>query len=354
MIVDQINLQTICVNNGQSLSVCVGQYESRFHDEFYPQIFRDVDQVNSALLSVAKAKRTQDIGVKRAIAEHMRAPGRVCFAAKLPGAFHFWGWVVARFTGGWVSIERRLLDSDIGTDAHLFCIWSTLIAWANIKESTAKFSGKPIRLKAGELVTSHDELATHWRFSHSVVKRCLNYLKMSQRIDLRSSNQGTHIRVLNYSKYQDGDRSRRQRSIRESANDEPTVDQRSTNGRPHREQENKETPKQGGGTKAPPTNLDLIWNSYSEGFKMFHGFSPNRTTKTDGHLAQLAKLCGEDAPQIVNTYARFNKEWWVKRLHDLRYCIEDIDQVRAIHLNSQKVNEPFEDEGFRMLGVSDV
>jgi hypothetical protein len=110
---------------------------------------------------------------------------------------------MARFDNGWVKIHRKAVLGDIGSNFTRGGLFYCLIAIANIQDSTVSWRGKPRKLARGEIVTSYRELSQLGEVDPKTVRRCLDYLVIRETIQLESCSNGTLIRILNYSKYQD-------------------------------------------------------------------------------------------------------------------------------------------------------
>jgi hypothetical protein len=107
-----------------------------------------------------------------------------------------------RLPDGYISLERRVFADDMRGDMPLFVIWATLICWANICESNQRVGSQQITLKRGQLMTGLDELAKEWQLGIKTVRRCLDYLAKSGRIDKQSGIDGTIITIHKYDYYQ--------------------------------------------------------------------------------------------------------------------------------------------------------
>ena len=112
---------------------------------------------------------------------------------------------MARFNNGWVKIHRKALLGDIGASYIRSGLFGTLVAIANLKESTAVWNGKPRKIHRGEIVTSLKELAELGDIDEKTVNRHLNYLVLRETIIVEKSRTGTFIKFLNFEQYQSKD-----------------------------------------------------------------------------------------------------------------------------------------------------
>lgn len=109
---------------------------------------------------------------------------------------------MARFDGGYIKIHRKAIFGDIGQNPFLFSIWVWLLAVANYKATKARFQGEQVTVERGQLLTSAKEISEQFGVSRSTVLRHLDYLRKTNRIEARSTHQGTLVTILNYESYQ--------------------------------------------------------------------------------------------------------------------------------------------------------
>lgn len=113
---------------------------------------------------------------------------------------------------GWISIHRKIQQSDIWLDKEPFdkrSAWIDLIMMANHEDRQVMFNGKFIEVKRGEKITSLKQLSERWRWSRSKVKRFLNLLESGSMIELKTKQRYTSYKVVNYNVYQNEDISKR-------------------------------------------------------------------------------------------------------------------------------------------------
>lgn len=113
---------------------------------------------------------------------------------------------------GWISIHRKIQQSDIWLDKEPFdkrSAWIDLIMMANHEDRQVMFNGKFIEVKRGEKITSLRQLSERWRWSRSKVKRFLNLLESGSMIELKTKQRYTSYKVVNYNVYQNEDISKR-------------------------------------------------------------------------------------------------------------------------------------------------
>ena len=109
---------------------------------------------------------------------------------------------------GWISIHRKIQQSDIWLDKEPFdkrSAWIDLIMMANHEDKQILFNGKFIEVKRGEKITSLKQLSDRWRWSRSKVRRFLNLLESGSMIELKVKQRYTSYKVVNYNVYQNED-----------------------------------------------------------------------------------------------------------------------------------------------------
>ena len=129
---------------------------------------------------------------------------------------------------GWISIHRKIQQSDIWLDKEPFdkrSAWIDLIMMANHEDRQVMFNGKFIEVKRGEKITSLKQLSERWRWSRSKVKRFLNLLESGSMIELKTKQRYTSYKVVNYNVYQNEDISKRnevETNLKQSRNEVET------------------------------------------------------------------------------------------------------------------------------------
>jgi len=99
---------------------------------------------------------------------------------------------------GWIKIHRKILDWEWYNDSNTFRLFMHLILKANHKPK--KYRG--VVIDAGCLMTGRELLSNETGLSVQQVRTCLERLKSTNEITIKSTKQGTIIQVLNYQKYQ--------------------------------------------------------------------------------------------------------------------------------------------------------
>ena len=117
---------------------------------------------------------------------------------------------------GWIKIHRKILEWEWYDDANTFRLFMHLILKANYKDK--KYRGQVV--KKGSLLTGRELLAQETGLSVRQVRTCLERLKSTNEVTIKSSSQGTIIQVVKYEDYQI--------ATSETTDDRPTNDQQTT------------------------------------------------------------------------------------------------------------------------------
>lgn len=117
---------------------------------------------------------------------------------------------------GWIKLHRQILNWEWYSDTNTFRLFLHLILTANYKDQ--KHQGKLI--KKGTLITGRDKLSIETGLSVREVRTCLERLKSTNEIAIKTYSKGTEIQIVNYDKYQI--------ETSETTNERPTNDQQTT------------------------------------------------------------------------------------------------------------------------------
>lgn len=99
---------------------------------------------------------------------------------------------------GWIKIHRKITDWEWYDDVNTFRLFMHLILKANHK--ARNYRG--VNIELGCLMTGRELLSKETGLSIQQIRTCLERLKSTNEITIKSTKQGTIIQVLNYKKYQ--------------------------------------------------------------------------------------------------------------------------------------------------------
>ena len=143
---------------------------------------------------------------------------------------------------GWIKLHRQIVNWEWYSDSKTFRLFLHLLLTANHKDNN--YRGKLI--KKGCLVTGRELLSAQTGMSVREIRTCLERLKSTNEIAIKTNSKGTEIQVINYEKYQS--------TTNETTNERPTNDQRTTtNKNDKNDKEEKEN-----------KSFDIFWNIYNK------------------------------------------------------------------------------------------
>ena len=103
---------------------------------------------------------------------------------------------------GFIKLFRNFTEWEWYDDIPTKVLFVDLLFLVNWKDK--KWHGKLI--KRGELITSIDHLSKHSKLSVMQVRTALKKLQSTGEIEVTTTSQYTHIKIVNYSKYQDNNK----------------------------------------------------------------------------------------------------------------------------------------------------
>jgi len=99
---------------------------------------------------------------------------------------------------GWIKIHRKITDWEWYNDINTFRLFMHLILKANHK--ARNYRG--VNIELGCLMTGRELLSKETGLTIQQIRTCLERLKSTNEITIKTTKQGTIIQVLNYKKYQ--------------------------------------------------------------------------------------------------------------------------------------------------------
>jgi asparagine N-glycosylation enzyme membrane subunit Stt3 len=99
---------------------------------------------------------------------------------------------------GWIKIHRKVLDWEWYDDANTFRLFMHLILKANHKDRNYR----GVMVNTGSLLTGRELLSSETGLSIQQVRTCLERLKSTNEITIKTNSQGTIIQIVKYKDYQ--------------------------------------------------------------------------------------------------------------------------------------------------------
>lgn len=99
---------------------------------------------------------------------------------------------------GWVKLHRRFLDWEWADNPDMVALWIHLLLMSN--HDSQKWHG--INIERGQCLTGRLKLAKTTGLSPQSIRTCLERLKSTNEITIKSTSQYSIITICNYDKYQ--------------------------------------------------------------------------------------------------------------------------------------------------------
>lgn len=104
-------------------------------------------------------------------------------------------------TTGHIILDRDCIEGDIGKDPTRLWIWTKLLSRANIRPATIVIHGVTHSMEIGELFVCQTSLAAEIRVHRNTIARCVQYLRKSGRIGVRTVRTGIIVSISKYREY---------------------------------------------------------------------------------------------------------------------------------------------------------
>ena len=131
---------------------------------------------------------------------------------------------------GFIKLHRKMLDWEWHSDPNTFSVFMHLLLIARFDEG----SWKSIPLEPGQLITGRKSLSQMTGISEQSIRTCLERLKSTSEITIKSTNKFSVITLVNWSKYQCMTDKPTSKSTSYFADEQPATNQQLTNNQPQR------------------------------------------------------------------------------------------------------------------------
>lgn len=128
---------------------------------------------------------------------------------------------------GWIKLHRKIKDNWIWNDPEKCVAWLSILLSVNHKDKEIIFNGHPMKIRAGQRLTSLSKLANEWGWTRNRVDRFLRTLTETEMLTADRTPNGTLLTVMNWAFYQG-----QQDSERDSKRDDSEATYEATNGTP--------------------------------------------------------------------------------------------------------------------------
>lgn len=199
---------------------------------------------------------------------------------------------------GWVKLHRSIHDWEWYNDPNMCHLFLHLITIATIKDG----SWHGVEIKRGDAIFGLRSLSEKLGISIRTLRTCLNRLKSTREVTLKTTHQFTIVTICNYEHYQ-GDRNETD-TLNDTQTDKQLTHDRHTTDTILRIKKvrNKKSKKETGQTSLPDTKkdyLDSLLIEFQEAYKItgieYEILNPGKEKEAMGKLATLYKKKYPDA-----------------------------------------------------------
>ena len=103
---------------------------------------------------------------------------------------------------GWIRLYRKSLKSSVWQNPVAWRVWCWCLLKVNHTDKIVCFNGKDIEIKAGQFITGRSKATIELLTNPQPYRTAISYLKSTNRITTKITNQYTIISVINWQKYQ--------------------------------------------------------------------------------------------------------------------------------------------------------
>jgi len=213
---------------------------------------------------------------------------------------------------GWIKLHRKLQQWEWYKKEHMVHLFIHLLIEAN--HAPKKWQG--ITIDRGQLLTGRKALSEQTGISEQSIRTCINRLKSTNEITIKSTNKNSIITICNYGSYQVAEKNTNQQ-INQPPNQQLTSNQPATNHKQERKElknNNTNTPSSENGTSGSV--------SFEEKFKffvgMFNGITNRKFTGCAKSKKQLKARIndGYTGEQIKTAITNaYNSSWHKENNH---------------------------------------
>jgi len=125
---------------------------------------------------------------------------------------------------GWIKLYRVLKEWEWYKDSHMVHLFIHLLLSANRQDG--KWRG--IEVKRGQLITGRIELSNETGISQRSIRTCIERLKSTNELTIKTTNKYSIITICKYEDYQSEKQTDDQQYDNPLTNNRPTIDQQST------------------------------------------------------------------------------------------------------------------------------
>ena len=103
---------------------------------------------------------------------------------------------------GWISLHRRLLESEIFQNEKLLKVWIWCLLKATHKEHEQLVGMQRVKLNKGQFLFGRKKASEELKMSENMVYRYMKFLKDEGNIDIKTNNKYSVVTIEKWEEYQ--------------------------------------------------------------------------------------------------------------------------------------------------------
>lgn len=248
---------------------------------------------------------------------------------------------------GWIKLHRKFLKWEWFNISEMVHLFIYLLLNANNKEG--KWRGTII--KRGQLVTGRKSLSLNTGISEQSIRTCIERLKSTSEITVKSTNKYSIITINKYEDYQiilsDTNQQINQQTNQQSTNNQPT-----TNHKQEYKKDNKEKKKELVKAKKSPDFIDQILDCFIQEHGNYEIINPGKERQMAGKILAIYKKkypasTSEETLTALRNYFKscINiQDRWLRDNMSLSIIVNKFNEINKILSNENKSTGATSDE----------
>ena len=118
---------------------------------------------------------------------------------------------------GHITIERKILNWEWYTDQNVFHLFMYFLLKANWKDS----NWRGIKICRGQLITGRMKISTDTGLTERQIRTCMDKLKSTNEITVKSTSKYSVITICKYDSYQDKTSNSDQQKVQQTTSKRP-------------------------------------------------------------------------------------------------------------------------------------
>lgn len=125
---------------------------------------------------------------------------------------------------GYIKLWRKTLDSDMLKNHELWAFWCWCLMRATHKPRCATIGFQEIPLEPGQFIFGRKSAAIELKLTERKIRTCLQHLKNSEKVTIKTTNKFSVISIINWHLYQCDKIENDQQHDQQLTNNRPTTD----------------------------------------------------------------------------------------------------------------------------------